>query len=74
MTKYMEILHKSNSLGSVDVLNGTVNHHPYYLLFKQALKMHNPENWIIYKPFKQAVIVQRLIKLLENFKDHCNHH
>ena len=40
----------------------------------QALKMHNPENWIVYKPFKQAAIVQRLLKLSENFKDHCTHH
>jgi len=40
----------------------------------QALKMHNLENWIIYHPFKQAAIVQRLLKLSENFKDHCTHH
>ena len=34
--------------------------------------MHNPENWIISKSLKQAAIVQRLLKLSESFKDHCN--
>ena len=40
----------------------------------RALKMHNPENWIICKPCEQAPLVQRLLKLSENFNDHCTHH
>ena len=39
----------------------------------RAMKMHYPENWIC-KPFEQAPIVQQLLKISENFQDHCTHH
>ena len=72
MTRFAITLHNSISINAKYNPLEPLNPQPFNNA--QALKTHNPENWIIYKPFKQAAIIQRPLKLSENFKDHCTHH
>jgi len=39
----------------------------------QALKTHNPENWIIFMPFKTSSIMQNLFEVSKNSKHHVTH-